>query len=379
MLDEITHNIKKHGFVGGTRPAILAYLSILSSLLDQPVPLLIKGASGAGKSFSLKVAKRYVPEDAFTEFHAMSEKALAYMGDKLDLRHRTLIIQEAAGWGGGDGRVFLRQLLTEGKISYATVMSTRDGLEASTLPPVEGPCSVIMTTTSNRLHQEDENRFLSYTVEEGSEHIREVLMAQAMGTVSEPSADELQPFHDHYRKLREGRFKVVVPFADQIVALLPARHLRIMRDFPKVLSLIQTVALLHCFERVRDQNGAIIATLEDYGTVRSLLEDMLAHGLGLSTPDGVKAVVEAVREMTGSDGDWKHGVFETVSQRQVADLLNADPGVVSRNVKAAVHEGYLVDDNPGQGKTARLRVGETELSFGKVLPEVSKLRTPEPV
>ncbi|MFN3259737.1 MAG: hypothetical protein ACE37J_04175 [Pikeienuella sp.] len=369
--------ILKHGYVGNTNPAILSYLCIVSALLDNPVSLLIKGASGAGKSFALKAGQRYVPEEAFSEFHAMSEKALAYMGDTLDLKHRTLIIQEAAGWGSGDGRVFLRQLLTEGSIKYATVQSTKAGLEASTLPPVEGPCSVIMTTTSNRLHQEDENRFLSYTVEEGAEYIREVLMAQAMGTVTQPSAEELQPFHDHYRKLREGRFKVVVPFADQIVALLPARHLRIMRDFPKVLSLIQTVALLHCFERERDQNGAVIATLEDYGVVRSLLEDMLARGLGLSTPDGVKAVVEAVTEMTSSDGHWKHGVFETVSQRQVADLLNIDPGVVSRNVKAAVHEGYLIDDNPGQGKTARLKIGETKVSFGSVLPEVQKLRMPE--
>jgi len=162
ILQELENNLRAHGYVGDTRPAKLVYLTLVSTLLPEPVSLVIKGPSGSGKSFALRCGKRYVPEDAYEEFHGMSEKAIVYMGDKLDLKHKGLIIQEAAGLRDGQGRAFLRQLLTEGSIRYATVQSNKDGLEGLELPPVEGPCGLLMTTTANSLHPEDESRMLSY-------------------------------------------------------------------------------------------------------------------------------------------------------------------------------------------------------------------------
>lgn len=371
MLAHLRYSMKRHGHVGDTRAAELAYLSILSALLDQPVPLLIKGASGAGKSFALKVAKRYVPNEAYTEFHAMSEKALAYMGGKLDLKHRTLIIQEAAGWGSGDGRVFLRQLLTEGKISYATVMSTKEGLEASTLPSVEGPCSVIMTTTSNVLHREDENRFLSCTIEEGPDHIRDVLIAIACGRVTEPESEELKPFHDLYLRIREERPVVEIPFAASLAGQLPTVHKRVMRDFPKILSLIRVVAMLEIEERKRNPDGSIVAKLEDYEAVRSLLSDIISEGLESSTPPGVVDVVKAVEELEKMKGEY-FGNSE-ISQRHVSDYLGCDPGTTSRNVGRAILDGYLVNQTPGRGSSYSLVVGSTPIVSGNALPEASKL------
>ena len=90
--------LRKRGYVGDTRAAKLAYLTLFSAMLEEPVSTLILGASGAGKSFALKTAKQFIPTDAYKEFSGMSEKALAYMGDQLDLKHKTLIIQEAAGF-----------------------------------------------------------------------------------------------------------------------------------------------------------------------------------------------------------------------------------------------------------------------------------------
>ena len=66
----------------------------------------------------------------------MSEKALLYAG--LDLKNRFLIIQEAAGLAEGPGRVFMRQLLTEGEVRYVTVQSTSTGLVGKELPRRRG-------------------------------------------------------------------------------------------------------------------------------------------------------------------------------------------------------------------------------------------------
>ena len=62
--------------------------------------------------------------------------------------------------------MFIRQLLSEGEVRYATVQSTADGIVGKDLPKVEGPAGLIMTTTANALHPEDESRMLSVHIDE---------------------------------------------------------------------------------------------------------------------------------------------------------------------------------------------------------------------
>ena len=65
ILQELENNLRAHGYVGDPRPAKLVYLTLVSTLLPEPVSLVIKGPSGSGKSFALRCGKRYVPEDAY--------------------------------------------------------------------------------------------------------------------------------------------------------------------------------------------------------------------------------------------------------------------------------------------------------------------------
>src|SRR5690606_10356843 len=113
----------------------LVYLTLITNVLDRPVSLLIKGSSGAGKSFSLRMGKQFIPTDAYEEFEGMSEKAIVYLG--LNLKNKHLIIGEAAGMASGEGRTLMRQLLSEGQVRYATVQSTDKGLKGSELPTLE--------------------------------------------------------------------------------------------------------------------------------------------------------------------------------------------------------------------------------------------------
>ncbi|MDO6458712.1 hypothetical protein Q4494_16625 [Celeribacter halophilus] len=370
MIELFKSSIKSHGFIGDTKLPVLVYLTFITALFDKPVSLLVKGAASSGKSYALACAKRYVPEIAYKQFEGMSEKALVYMGGTQDLKHRTLIVQEAAGMASGDGRVFLRQLLTEGSIHYATVQQTKDGFVGTELPPVEGPCGLIMTTTASSIHHEDETRMLSFHMEESPEHFREILMRQASGyegtTLTE---EELKPFHDLYFFLREQKPEVEIPFLGEIAEALPPSHPRILRDFPKIVSLVKAVALLHVSERERGEDGQVIAQVKDYEIVRDLLNDVLSQGLSISVPSGVREVVECVEALTQGERDGSNFPFSNaVSQKEIARYLGLDPSVVSRHVFKAVQDEYLHDDNPGQGKKARLRLGEEKLPSGSVLP-----------
>lgn len=375
ILDELEREIRNHGFAGPTSIPKLIYLALLTGMLERPVSVVIKGPSGSGKSFSLDAAMKFVPPAAYERFEGMSEKALVYLKG-LNLKHRHLIIGEASGMADGEGRTLLRQLLSEGRVRYATVQSTDKGLVGSELPVLEGPTGLIMTTTATGLHPEDESRMLSVTMPESPALITEALIAQALGTGKKELKIDTARWHALFEFVRSGPRKVDIPYAKEIARHLPTTHDRIKRDFPQVLSLISAHALLHSYSRDRVDPDTILANADDYAVVRALVDDPLSQGLTVAVSDGIRLVVEGVENLGGSKRDiFSDG--ETVSQVRLAEHLGRDQSVISRNVTKAIEQGYLRNENPGQGREAQLVLGERKLPSGSVLPTVEELFQPK--
>lgn len=100
---------------GEDRVVKLAYLALTSRFLERPVSLAVKGPSSGGKSFTTEQVLRFFPASAFYTFTAMSEKVLAYTD--ADLRHRVIVVFEAAGMGQ-TASYLMRSLLSEGRLIY---------------------------------------------------------------------------------------------------------------------------------------------------------------------------------------------------------------------------------------------------------------------
>mgnify|MGYP001485621546 CR=1 FL=1 len=361
ILGALDKELRQHGFGGSTDIPKLVYLSAYTALFDDPVSLLIKGPSGSGKSYALHAGLRYLPQEAYVEFHGMSEKALAYAGE-LDLRHKVLVIQEAAGRAEGNGMVFLRQLLTEGGLSYLTVAQTPQGHVGKELPSVKGPVGLFMTTTANRIHHEDETRMLSFHVDQSREQIRAALKAQANGGPKKPSEESLKRWHALYRFVQEDGLDVRIPFWDKLIDLLPDTHPRVLRDVPKVRSLTSAHALLH-----RQQRGhPVTANLEDFKAVYDLVAGPLSHGLQRSVPVHIQETVNAVEKLQVMGKT-------PISNTNIADFLGRDSGTVSRNLHEAINQGYVVNDNPGKGRESRLRLGNRKIVSDGFLPTPEEL------
>lgn len=364
LLDQI---VKQQGFSGPTDIPRLSYLSLLTGMTQHPVSMVIKGPSGAGKSYGLNKGKQFIPETAYEQFEGMSEKALVYLKD-LSLKNKHLIIGEAAGMAEGNGRTLLRQLLSEGTVRYATVQSTSKGLEGSELPQLEGPTGLIMTTTAPNLHPEDASRMLQVTVKESPDQTLAALLSQALGKNKTKAKIDLSNWHEMYSVLVANQKEVLIPYAEKIAHRLPRSHDRIKRDFKQLLSLIDIHALLHQTNREVDADDRVIANEADYSIIYEILNEPLSEGLDASVTNGIRSVVEGVSEIL-----IKSRKSITVSQAELAKHLKRERGVVSRYVKGAITAGYLKDENPGQGRTAALSIGEVELPGDKVLPSPGKL------
>ena len=122
----------------------------------------------------------------------MSERALAYSEEPL--RHRHIVIYEAAGISGEFASYLMRSLLSEGRVRYETVEKV-GGRNQTRFIEREGPTGLIVTTTAVQLHPENETRLLSITVNDSREQTKAVLMALADGDGPQTSDGEIANWH----------------------------------------------------------------------------------------------------------------------------------------------------------------------------------------
>lgn len=361
LLRDFSATIRKSGLVGETSNAELLFLAIISRLLDRPVSVVVKGARSGGKSTLVASVLKFFPSSAYYELTGMSEKAIAYFSQPL--KHRTLVITEAAGLKPG-GDYFLRSLLSEGSVSYEVVSGGR-----TRSVKLEGPTGLLLTTTEVKLYEDDESRLISIDVVENPEHTREILTS--IGSVfAHPRKQRSRKVPVNWPALMEwiaiSPPVVRVPFAPSISKMMSASDTRLHRDLKALLGLVCAHTLLHRRKRKTDANGYLLATLDDYGAVRKLVHDVIARGIDSAVSPSVRRVVKAVaRHSNGATG---------VSGNQLVTEMRLNKAGVSRHVKAAMALGYLRNLESAQGKAAKYVVGEKMPADANVLPTVKAVK-----
>jgi len=230
-----------------------------------------------------------------------------------------------------------------------------------------------MTTTANRIHPEDESRLISVQMDESPERIKEALRSQLTSRIRKPERD-FSEWHHLHDFVCSGSSDVSIPYGERLLEGLPNSHQRVMRDFPKLLSLISAHALMHQCTR-ESENGSVVATMDDYKAVFNLVSEPFSQGLEASVPDRIRQIVEAVSKEIDEQtaNGMTPGFMPGVSQRRIAERLGRDQSVISRNVDQAIHQGYLANSTAGQGRQSTLTLGERELPSGIILPIPDKL------
>jgi hypothetical protein len=176
ILSRFAVELEGAGVVGVEREAKLLFLAVTSRMLDRPISVAVKGPSSAGKSYLVEKVLSFFPSEAYHALTAMSERALAY-GEE-PLTHRMLVLYEADGMSGDTASYLIRSLLSEGCVRYETVEKTPQGLKGRLIER-EGPTGLIVTTTRDGLHPENETRLISLTLADGQEQTRAILTALA--------------------------------------------------------------------------------------------------------------------------------------------------------------------------------------------------------
>ncbi|MBA0168485.1 CHC2 zinc finger domain-containing protein [Pectobacterium sp. CFBP8739] len=249
LIGRLTDDLAACGVVGESTNLVAGYLAAVSRKLDRPLAVLIQSSSAAGKSSLMDAVLNLIPPEERLQYSAMTGQSLFYLGET-NLQHKILAIAEEEGVR--QAAYALKLLQSDGELTIAsTGKDDATGNLVTKQYTVKGPVMLMLTTTAIDVDEELLNRCLVLTVNESREQTEAIHAQQRKaqtleGLLMENEKGYLTELHQNAQRLLKP-LKVVNPFASQLTFLSDKTRTR--RDHMKYLTLIQSIALLHQYQR----------------------------------------------------------------------------------------------------------------------------------
>jgi DNA primase len=295
LPERILADFKIAGVVGEETNKLVGYLACVSRKLDRPLAVVIQSSSAAGKSSLMDAVLAFMPEDERVQYSAMTGQSLFYMGETR-LKNKILAISEEEG--AHTASYALKLLQSEGEVTIAsTGKDDASGQLVTREYKVEGPVMLFLTTTAIDIDEELLNRCLVLTVNESREQTEAIHHAQRLkrtlkGLESKIEKSLVLQLHRNAQRLLKP-LTVINPYADQLTFL--ADKTRTRRDHEKYLTLIDSIALLHQYQREIKTLGTleyIEVTTEDIALANRLAHEVLGKTLDELPPQTRKLLKE---------------------------------------------------------------------------------------
>lgn len=301
LLTRIVTDFAACGIVGETTNKLVGYLAAVSRKLERPLAVLVQSSSAAGKSALMDAVLAFLPEEERVKYSALTGQALFYLGET-NLQHKVLAIVEEEG--ASRASYALKLLQSEGELTIAsTGKDPTTGNLVTQQYRVKGPVMIFLTTTAIEIDEELVNRCLVLAVDEGrvqtaAIHRRQRAQRTLAGLIATQEREHLRTLHQNAQRLLRP-LAVVNPYAERLTFL--ADQTRARRDHEKYLTLIDTIALLHQYQReikTTTYRGETIeyieATLADIETANRLAHEVLGRSLDELPPQTRRLLGELV-------------------------------------------------------------------------------------
>ena len=343
--------------MGENTNTLVGYLASVSRKLDNPLAVIIQSTSAAGKSSLMEAVLRFIPVEDKHQYSAMTGQSLYYLGET-NLKHKVLAIAEEEG--AAQAAYALKLLQSEGQL---TIASTSKDAESGDLVTkeykVEGPVMIFLTTTAIEIDEELLNRCLVLTVNEDREQTQAIHALQRQkrtlaGLKQKAERETLLNVHQNAQRLLKP-LSVVNPYAEHLTFLNDQTRTR--RDHEKYLTLIDTIALLHQYQREvktlthnDKQFQYIEATLEDIGAANQLAHEVLGRTLDELPPQTRKllALIDKLVTAQCKQANLQRNHYH-FSRRELRDYSHWSDTALKVHLARLVDMEYLVAHRIGRG------------------------------
>jgi hypothetical protein len=402
-MAKVREELRRLGWGGSTARLELLFLAWLSRVLRKEPGTLAphtqsNGSPQTGKSYGNDLVMSLHPDEVVLRYVATSPKAIIF--DPRSIEHKVIFYVQANSLPGASGiskggisdeasavAAYFLTLMQDGTATYTI---TEKDKATNAMVAVErvkpGPAVVITTTVKRIAGEEMDSRCFPIDFPEDTGQKREALKKQAEmhrtrhanRQVLEKARPEFHAFQRYVQAM--APVDVFIPFMDALAHLL-ALDDRVLRDSQMLYSWIKAHAILCQGHRTRDAQGYIVAELADYEAVLRLMNEenrYAAAKTGMRLAD--RELVEAIEDLL------KETKQKAVTQKMIADRLEIGQPTVSKRMKRALQQGWVVDilDDPTLPREPRERArrfhqNEPRYSLGEVpepcgLPTVADVR-----
>jgi hypothetical protein len=358
LIDRISDDIELQGVAGEKELVATLYLVYTSRKLRKPLAARVRGPSSSGKSHLIDKAASLIPPESVIRATQMSPQSLFYM-PKGSLRHKLIVAGERSRNEkdeAAEATRALREMISAGRLSKLLPMKTGERME-TVLIEQEGPIAFVESTTLGEVFSEDENRALPLYTDERPEQTRRIVMAMADAYVGQAPGERdharVREVHHTAQRMLERR-EVLIPFAAQVGAKLPAERVEVRRAFPALMSMVQASALLHQFQREQTDGGWVIANRIDYDVAVALLTGAMRRFLGGGISEPARRFAErlrgwfgtttfTVREATKKEQTCRRSVYGWVNELREAGVVERVTEQVGKT--AATYQMTELDPN----------------------------------
>jgi DNA primase len=359
LLDRVLSDFKCAGVVGEETNKLAGYLSCVSRKLDKPLAVIIQSSSAAGKSSLMDSILALMPEEERVQYSAMTGQSLFYMGET-NLKNKILAIAEEEG--ASNASYSLKLLQSEGEITMAsTGKDDSTGNLVTKEYKVQGPVMLFLTTTAIDIDEELMNRCLVLSVNESREQTQAIHAAQRskrtlQGLQNKIEKERVIQLHGNAQRLLKP-LQIINPYADQLTFLDDKTRTR--RDHEKYLTLIDSIALLHQYQReikTVTHDGKEIeyieVTLPDIETANRLAHDILGRTLD-ELPPQTRKLLKEIQQLVQAECerekiDQNHFRF---SRKIIRDFTHWSDNQLKVHCKRLEELEYLLVHRGGRGQS----------------------------
>ncbi len=378
LLERIYQDFVSCGMVGNKNQCLLAYLGSLSRLTDKPFGVLIVSRSGAGKSFLQEMVSSFVPAESLLRMTRLTGQSLFYQG-KEGLKNKLLTIEEDEGMQ--EAMYSIRTLLSSQRLQLHGLKTDPKSGELTAMEKlVQGPASVMISTTElSRFDFESVNRFLVIFLDESTEQTYKILTHQQKMAGKDKIRNKLQK--KKIEKLHQNIQRLLQPLT--VVNSIgtginyPPQILNTRREHNKASTLIETVALLHQYQRKIQESrffGVTTKYIEvqqrDIDIALSLSKTALRQSLDELSPLGrqlLESINELVKEKHQQAAKDQPGVEYwqvTFTRKELRELSDWSIWHLRQHCKELVEAGYI---------TPRLGRKGQQYSYSLVVDKIPQL------
>lgn len=347
-VNDILHHSRPAPFVGDDANLLLTFLVFLSCKTDNPLNLEMIGASSSGKTYMTLTARNGMPKSMVMVLAGASREALKYDYDEItdeghfvvNVHNRCIVILEK-----DESFSFIRRMkpLMSGdddelvwktpiKNELTGEIETRDFI-------IRGRPSFITLTTRNPSEAEQITRQLLMTPDSTPDKVEAVVSNSLLAKARPESLSihkDLQLLQASMLELRQHKVRNI--FAPVMAEFFPARNAQHQRDIWKVLSIIDSITLIHQKQRAIQtmENGDeyLLASIED-NVLGLLLCDLVLRASLSGVPDDSWNVFMQLQEMDKSS--------RTLTEDNILQWLHIHAFSCSKNALSSKHLPTLED------------------------------------